>query len=150
MGLYPALKGPYPEPRGLYPAFRGLNLALRGLLIIVGSPLPAPPQNSYFPDAFVLVLEFYPGESSSSSYLHDRIAVRSGAGTPQVPCQEWCRYPSGALANISSGPEISRLGLRLSVSQGPPLGDFLIAPACPIEKVTLWAGFLHLMRGIRN
>ena len=47
----------------------------------------------------------------SSSCLHDRATIRSGA-------------------------EIGLLSLRLSVSQGAPLGDFLLAPACPIEKVT--------------
>jgi len=51
----------------------------------------------------------------SSSCLHDRATIRSGA-------------------------EIGPLSLRLSVSQGAPLGDFLLAPACPIEKVTLWEG----------
>ena len=57
-----------------------------------------------------------------SSYLHYRTAVKSGA-------------------------EIGPLTLRLSVSQGAPLGDIQFAPACPIEKVTLWEGFLYLMLG---
>ena len=71
------------------------------------------------------------------SCLHDRATVRSGAGDPQVPCQEWYRYPVGALATVRSGAEIGPLSLRLSVSQqGASLGDFLLAPACPIEKVT--------------
>ena len=26
-------------------------------------------------------------------------------------------------------------------------GDFLLAPECPIEKVTLWEGYLYLMLG---
>jgi len=60
--------------------------------------------------------------SSSSSCLHDRAIVRKGA-------------------------EIGLLSLRLSVSQGASLGDFLLAPACPIEKVTLWEGFLYLTSG---
>ena len=51
---------------------------------------------------------------ASFSYLRDITAVKSGAGTPQVPCtagrsgagtlqvhctavREWCRYPAGAL-----------------------------------------------------
>ena len=59
-----------------------------------------------------------------------RCPVRSGAGTLQVP--------AGALATVMSGAEIGLLSLRLSVSQGASLGDFLLAPACPIEKVTLW------------
>jgi len=54
-----------------------------------------------------------------SSYLHDRATVRSGA-------------------------EIGLLSLRPSVSQGASLEGFLLAPACPIEKVTLWEGFLYL------
>ena len=59
---------------------------------------------------------------SSSSYLHDRAAVRTRA-------------------------EIGLLSLRLSFSQGASLGDFLLAPACPIDKVTLWEGFLYLTSG---
>ena len=39
---------------------------------------------------------------------------------------------------VRSGAEIGLLSLRLSVSQGASLGDFLLAPARPIEKVTLW------------
>jgi len=66
------------------------------------------------------------------------------SGVAQVPCrcpghcQEWCRYPAGALTAVRSGAEIGLLSLRLSVSQGASLGDFLLAPVCPIEKVTLW------------
>ena len=60
--------------------------------------------------------------ASSSSCLHDRAAVRSGA-------------------------EIGLLGLRLSFSQGASLGDFLLAPACPIEKVNLWERFPYLTSG---
>ena len=30
---------------------------------------------------------------------------------------------------------------------GGHLGDFLVTPACPIEKVTLWEGLLYLMLG---
>ena len=30
------------------------------------------------------------------------------------------------------------------MGEPPLLGDFLLAPACPIEKVTLWEGFLYL------
>jgi len=58
----------------------------------------------------------------SSFYLHDRAAVRISA-------------------------EIDLLSLRLSVSQGPSIGDFLLSPACSIEKVTLWEDFLYLMTG---
>jgi len=32
-------------------------------------------------------------------------------------------------------------------SKGASLGDFLLAPTCPIEKVTLWEGFLYLTSG---
>jgi len=38
-------------------------------------------------------------------------------------------------ATVRTGAEIS---LRLSISQGALLGDFLLAPMCPVEKVTLW------------
>ena len=58
----------------------------------------------------------------SSSYLHDRTVVRSDS-------------------------EIGLLSLRLSVSQGVSLGDFLLALTHPIEKVALWVGFLYLTLG---
>jgi len=58
----------------------------------------------------------------TSSYLHDRATVRSGA-------------------------EIGLMSFRLSVSQGASLGDFLLAPACPVEKETLWEGFFYLTSG---
>jgi len=61
-------------------------------------------------------------------------------------CQEWCKCPAGAPASVRSGAEIDLLGLRVSVSQTLSLGDFLLALASSIEKVTLWEGF----RGIRN
>jgi len=47
---------------------------------------------------------------------------------------------------VGSGAEIGLLSLKLSVSQNASFGDFLLAPTCPIEKVTLKEGFL----GIRN
>ena len=58
-----------------------------------------------------------------------------------------CRYPAGSLSSVRSGAEIGLLNLRLSISQGASLGDFLLAPACPIEKVSLWEGFLYLTSG---
>ena len=73
---------------------------------------------------------------SFSSYLCDRAAVRSGAGTPQVPCTA-----------VRSGADIGLRSLRPSVSQDISLGDFLLAPAFPIEKVTLCVGFLYLTSG---
>jgi len=45
------------------------------------------------------------------------------------------------------GAQIGLLSLTLSVSQVASLGEFLLAPACPIEKVTLWEGFLYLTLG---
>lgn len=33
------------------------------------------------------------------------------------------------------------------VSQGAPLKVFLVAPACPVDKVTLWERLLFLMSG---
>ena len=53
-------------------------------------------------------------------------------------------------ATVGSGAKISLLSLKLRISQGVSLGDFQLAPACPIEKVTLWVGFLYLTAGIRN
>jgi len=44
-----------------------------------------------------------------------------------------------------SDAEIGLLSLRLKVSQGVSSGDFVLAPACPIEKGTLWGGFFYLM-----
>jgi len=70
------------------------------------------------------------------------------SGVGQVPyrcpdqCQEWSRYPAGAPTSVRSGAESGLLSFRLSASQGASLGDFLLAPACPIEKVTLWVSFL--------
>jgi len=62
-------------------------------------------------------------------------------------CQEWYRYPAGALTGVRSGAETGLLSLRLSASQGAPFRDFLLVPACPIEKVTQWEGFLYLTSG---
>jgi len=108
---------------------------------------------------------------SSFSFFHIRnrcqewcrypagVSVRSGAGTPQVPvsgvvqvprrcqCQEWCRYPAGA--SVRSGAEIDLLSLWFSVLKGASLGDFLLAPACPIEKISLWA-YLYLTWGFET
>ena len=50
-------------------------------------------------------------------------------------------------ATVRSGTEIGLLSFRLSVSQGESLGDFLHAPTCSIEKITLWEGFLYLTSG---
>ena len=60
-----------------------------------------------------------------------------------------CRYPAGVL----TGARIERCRnwpTRLSVSQGVSLGDFLLAPTCPIEKLTLWEGFLYLTLGSKT
>jgi len=56
-------------------------------------------------------------------------------------------YPAGALAPVRSGAKIHLLRLRLSISQGTSLGDFLLAPVCRIEKATLCVGFFHLTWG---
>ena len=45
-----------------------------------------------------------------------QLAVRSGTGTPQVPCQEWCRYPAGALSGVVQLP--SRNPVQLAVRSG--------------------------------
>jgi len=44
---------------------------------------------------------------------------------------------------VRGGAEISLLSFRLNVSQGA----FPLTPARPIEKVTLWEGFLYAMSG---
>ena len=51
----------------------------------------------------------------------------------------------GTAVNCSA--EIGVLGLRFCVSRGASLGDFLLAPVYPIEKVTLWEGLLYLTSG---
>jgi len=61
---------------------------------------------------------------------------------PQVP------WPVSAVVQVpcpspGSGAEIGLMNLRLSIFQPAPLGDFLLAPACPIEKVTLWVSVLY-------
>jgi len=53
--------------------------------------------------------------------------VKSGAGTLQVPC-----------TGVKSGAEISLLSLRLSLSQGASLGDFLLAPGVPYRGLPLF------------
>jgi len=50
----------------------------------------------------------------------------------------WAFFRVHDRATVRSGAEIGLLSLRLSVSQCASLGDFLLAPTCPIEKVTLW------------
>ena len=91
-------------------------------------------------------------------------AVRSGAGTPQVPCtavkigagtpQVPCTAVSSGAGTlqvpctaVSSGAKFDLQRLTLSLSQSAPLRNFLFAPARPIEKVTLWVGFLYLTPG---
>jgi len=61
-------------------------------------------------------------------------------------CQEWCRYPVGALATVRSGAgalaivrsgaENGLLSPRLRFSQDASLGNFLLEPAWPIKKAT--------------
>jgi len=43
---------------------------------------------------------------------------------------------------LSEVADIGLLSLKFSVSQGAPLGDFLLAPACPLKNVSLWKGSL--------
>jgi len=50
-------------------------------------------------------------------------------------------------SNVRRGAEFGQLSLRLSVSQSASLGDFLLALACHIEKVTQWICFLYLTSG---
>jgi len=58
--------------------------------------------------------------------------------------QEWCRYSTGALVSVRSGVIIVLLSLWISVNQVASVGDFVLAPECPIEKVALWEGLLYL------
>jgi len=113
------------------------------------------PSNGPGPSAFakvfqtestVICLFFY-------SYLHNRTAVRGGAGTPQVPCtavRSRASTPQVPCTAVRSRAEIDRLSLRLRVFRGESLGDFLLAPVCPIEKVTLLEGLLYLMLGFNS
>jgi len=69
--------------------------------------------------------------------------------------QVLCRYPdqSQGFAGTPQGfAEIGILSLRLSISQGASFGDFLVTPACPIEKVTLYgrASILYLTLGSKT
>ena len=72
--------------------------------------------------------------------------VRSCADT-LCSWQEWSRYPAGALSSGRSGAKIYLLSHRLGVSQHGSVGDFLLAPACPIKKVTPLEGFFYLTLG---
>ena len=40
-----------------------------------------------------------------------------------------------------------QLSLRVTVSWGASLGEFLLALVCPIEKVTIRVGLLYLILG---
>ena len=66
------------------------------------------------------------------------------SGVVQVPRRCPVRKGAGTLAGVRSGAEIGLLSLRFSVAKGVSLGDFLLAPTCPIEKVTIWEGSLYL------
>jgi len=63
------------------------------------------------------------------------------SGVPQVPagalysCQECRRYPQVPCTAVRSAADIGLLSL--SICQGDSLGDFLLAPLSPREKVTL-------------
>jgi len=56
-------------------------------------------------------------------------------------CGEWIK--GGALQADEPTRLKSYFSLLLRISQGASLGDFLLAPACPIEKVTLWVSLLY-------
>ena len=74
-------------------------------------------------------------QTQSVFLSHDRTAVRSVQVPRRCPvqCQEWCR-------NCPTESRTQRF-------QGASLGDFLLAPACHIEMVALWEGFLYLTSG---
>lgn len=60
-----------------------------------------------------------------------------------------CFFPSYLhdSADVRSGAEISLRSPWLTVWHGLSLGDFLLAHACSIEKITLWEGLLYLKSG---
>ena len=51
------------------------------------------------------------------------------------------------MSAVRSSAAIGLLSLNLSASQGVSLGDFLLAPASPIEKLLLKVAFLYLTLG---
>jgi len=76
-----------------------------------------------------------------SMCLHDRTTVWSGAGTPQVPCLEWCRYPAGALSGVVQVPR------RCPVWSGAEIGlmNLLIQrfPGCVIRRLSVCTRVPH-------
>ena len=73
--------------------------------------------------------------------------VRSGAGTPQVPCPVSEVVPVPRRCPVSEVVQKSAWVLGSAFPQGASLGYFLFAPPCPIEKVTLCVGSLYLTSG---
>jgi len=61
-----------------------------------------------------------------------------------------CRYPAGILNSVRSSAWIGLGSLQLDCSHGASLVDFLLAPACPIEKVTPWETLLQLTSGFET
>ena len=62
-----------------------------------------------------------PSKNDVTSFLHDRTAVRSSVGTPQVPrpaVRSSVGTPQVPRPAVRIGAEIDLLSLRLSVSQG--------------------------------
>jgi len=61
---------------------------------------------------------------------------------------EVCRYPTGAQTTVRSSAEIGLLSLRLSVSQGASLGDFLLnCTRMPHREGNSMGGLLYSMSG---
>jgi len=75
--------------------------------------------------------------------------VQGFAGALQVswPVSEVCRCLAGTLTSVKGLPKLVYWVFGLSVSQGASLGDFVLAPTRPIEKVILWASLLYLTSG---
>jgi len=57
--------------------------------------------------------------------------------TTDAPDGKWGHNAIPMLHHCSSSGMVQIFGLWPSVSQGAPLGDFLLAPTCPIENFTL-------------
>ena len=104
----------------------------------------------------------YPGQLSEVCRYPTRIlaSCQGSAGIRRYPGQlsEVCRYPTRILAScqgFAGTLQVSWPAVRgvqksgytessIQPVQGASLGDFLLAPACPIEKVTRWVGPLYL------
>jgi len=80
----------------------------------------------------------------------------------QANQKEMARFAQLVVEDLFLRPRINRyspssylllsglLSPRLSVSQSASVGDFLLAPVRPIEKITLWECLLYLTSGYED